>query len=229
LQEWLTRPRIEPLRDGVRVVVAGPPNSGKSSLLNAIAGSERAIVTAVPGTTRDHIEVPLALGGIPILLTDTAGLRATDEPVERIGVERSQALIEGADVLLWLGEPGEAPEHPRLVEVHSKCDLPEREKAPRGSLPVSAVTGEGIGALLERVAEIAAALLPGEGALALNRRQAIHIEEAKSALARASKADNVVTAAEDLRFARGAFDRLTGRAGLEDVLDALFARFCLGK
>jgi tRNA modification GTPase len=229
LQLWLARPRIEPLRDGVRIVVAGPPNSGKSSLVNVIAGSERAIVTDIPGTTRDHIEVPLALGGIPVVLTDTAGLRATDELVERIGVERSQALIESADVLLWLGEPDETPPHPRLLLVHAKCDLPERNSAPVGSISVSSLTGEGIAHLLERVGEVAAFLLPGEDALALNRRQATHLEEASAALSRAGSATDIVTAAEDLRLARSAFDRLTGRAGVEDVLDALFSRFCLGK
>jgi tRNA modification GTPase len=229
LGEWLERPRIEPLRDGVRVVVAGPPNSGKSSLVNAIAGFERAIVTDIPGTTRDHIEVPLALGGIPILLTDTAGLRDSDEPVERIGVERSNALIAGADVVLWLGEPEEAPEHSRLVLVHAKCDLPARSEAPAGSLAVSSVTGEGVARMLECAAERAASLLPGEDALALNRRQATHVEEAHGALARAAAAADVVVVAEELRLARGAFDRLTGRAGVEDVLDALFSRFCLGK
>jgi tRNA modification GTPase len=229
LQSWLARPRIEPLRDGVRVVVAGPPNAGKSSLLNAIAGTERAIVTDIPGTTRDHIEVPLALGGIPVLLTDTAGLRASDEPIERIGVERSEALIEAADILLWLGEPDAAPAHPRLVLVHARCDVPERREVPPGSAPVSSVTGDGVGALLERVAQLAASLLPGEGAPALNRRQAAHIEEAHAALIRASDAGDIVTLAEELRFARGAFDRLTGKAGVEDVLDALFSRFCLGK
>ena len=229
LEEWLARPRVEPLRDGVRVVVAGPPNSGKSSLVNAIAGSERAIVTAIPGTTRDHIEVPLALGGIPIVLTDTAGLRASDEPVEKIGVERSHALIAVADVLLWLGEPGDTPEHPRRVRVHAKCDLPERGAAPDGSLAVSALTGEGLAALLERVSEAAATLLPDEDALALNRRQATHLDEARQALSRAADSADIVTAAEELRLARSAFDRLTGRAGVEDVLDALFSRFCLGK
>ena len=229
LQEWLVRPRIEPLRDGVRVVVVGPPNAGKSSLLNAIAGAERAIVTDIPGTTRDHIEVPLAIGGIPLLLTDTAGLRVSDEPVERLGVERSEALIEAADILLWLGEPDAAPPHGRVIRIHAKCDLGDRREVPPGSIPVSSVTGEGIGALLERVAELAASLLPGEVALALNRRQAVHLEEAYAALACAATASEIVTLAEELRLARAAFDRLTGRAGVEDVLDALFSRFCLGK
>ncbi|HVL78324.1 MAG TPA: tRNA uridine-5-carboxymethylaminomethyl(34) synthesis GTPase MnmE [Sphingomicrobium sp.] len=103
LGTWLDRPRIEPLKDGIKVVVAGPPNAGKSSLINAIAGQERAIVTDIPGTTRDHIEVPLAIAGVPVLLTDTAGLRESDNQVEQIGVERARALMEGADILLWPG------------------------------------------------------------------------------------------------------------------------------
>ena len=229
LQSWLERPRMEPLRDGIRVVVAGPPNSGKSSLVNAIAGSERAIVTDIPGTTRDHIEVPLSLGGIPVLLTDTAGLRKSDELVERIGVERSHALIAGADILLWLGQPAEAPGHARLVKLHGKNDLPERQAAPDGSLAISSMTGAGIAALLERVHELAATLFPAEDAIALNRRQALHLAEASEAMARAATSANVVTVAEDMRLARGAFDRLTGKASVENVLDALFSRFCLGK
>ena len=229
LQTWLERPRMEPLRDGVPVVVAGPPNSGKSSLVNAIAGAERAIVTPIPGTTRDHIEVPLALGGLPIVLTDTAGLRATDDPVERIGVARSHDLVAAAGVLLWLGNPDEAPGHPRLIRVHGKADLAERAAAPPGSLAVSAMTGAGIGPLLDEVRRLAGSLLPSEDAIALNRRQAAHLDEAHEAIARAAAGDDVITVAEDLRLARGAFDRLTGRASVENVLDALFSRFCLGK
>ncbi|HEX6071605.1 MAG TPA: tRNA uridine-5-carboxymethylaminomethyl(34) synthesis GTPase MnmE, partial [Sphingomicrobium sp.] len=155
LREWLGRPRAEPLKDGVRIVVAGPPNAGKSSLLNAIVGQDRAIVTDVPGTTRDLIEVPLALDGIPILLTDTAGLRETADQVEAIGVSRAQALVDSADVLLWLGTPDDAPNHPRLVRVHSKADLPGRRAPPAGSLAVSARTGMGLGALSEKIAELA--------------------------------------------------------------------------
>ena len=227
LQEWLARPRAEPLKDGVRVVVAGPPNAGKSSLLNAIAGQERAIVTDVPGTTRDHIEVPLALAGIPVLLTDTAGLRETGDAVEAIGVSRAAALVEAADVLLWLGEPEETPAHPRAIKVHAKADV--RAPAPRGSVAVSALTGEGLKTLLEEVATVARSLLPSEDAIALNRRQARHIGEAAAALAAAAGTQDLVIAADELRQARSAFDRLTGRAGVEDVLDALFSRFCLGK
>ena len=229
LQQWLDRPRVEPLKDGVRVVVAGPPNAGKSSLINAITGEERAIVTDVPGTTRDHIEVPLSLGGVPIRLTDTAGLREGADPVEAIGVERACRLVESADVLVWLGDPDEAPTHPRLILVHAKADLVDRAAAPEGSLPVSALTGQGLAELLEQSERLARSVLPAEDAIALNRRQAQHLAEAAEALYGAASADDLVLIAEDLRLARGAFDRLTGRAGVEDVLDALFSRFCLGK
>ena len=229
LDEWLTRPRVEPLKDGVRVVVAGPPNVGKSSLINAIAGQERAIVTDIPGTTRDHIEVPLSLGGMPILLTDTAGLRASTELVERIGIDRARSLIEGADVLLWLGEPNDAPDHPRRILIHPRMDLPRRGTAPEGSIGVSSVTGAGLKQMLDDVAALASSLLPGDGAIALNRRQAAHLAEAREALEAASSTDDFVLVAECVRAARAAFDQLTGRAGLEDVLDALFGRFCLGK
>lgn len=229
LEQWLRRPRIEPLKDGVRVVVAGPPNAGKSSLINAIAGEERAIVTDVPGTTRDHIEVPLSLGGVPIRLTDTAGLRETSDQVEAIGVERAAKLVEAADVLLWLGGPEGAPAHPRLVIVHAKSDLPDRGLVPAWVLPVSSLTHSGLLPLLERVEAEARAVLPAEDGIALNRRQAQLIGEAHRALTTAASVRDFVLVAENLRQARLAFDRLTGLAGLEDVLDALFSRFCLGK
>jgi len=227
LRAWLERPRMETLKDGVRVVVAGPPNAGKSSLINVIAGGERAIVTDVPGTTRDHIEVPLALNGIPILLIDTAGLRDTEDAVEAIGVARSERLVDAADILVWLGEPGEAPAHERLIRVHSQAD--RRPPAPQGSIAVSSLTGEGVSDLLKRVTAVARDLLPREEAIALNRRQALHIAEAADALDEAAIDREVVLLAEHLRLARTAFDRLTGRAGVEDMLDALLGRFCLGK
>ena len=229
LRAWLARPRVEKLKDGVRIVVAGPPNAGKSSLLNAIAGEERAIVTEIPGTTRDHIEVALGLGGVPILLTDTAGLRETVDPVEAIGVARAESMAASADVLVWLGALEEVPNHPRTIVVHAKADLPERDEVPDRALAVSSLTGAGVSDLLEKMESLARALLPDEGAIALNRRQAKHLEEAADALEDCGRSAELILVAESLRLARTAFDRLTGRAGVEDVLDALFARFCLGK
>jgi tRNA modification GTPase len=229
LQEWLDRPPVERLKDGIRVVVAGPPNSGKSSLINVIAGEERAIVTDIPGTTRDHIEVPLALDGVPLLLTDTAGLRVSADEVEIIGVARAARLIEAADLLVWLGDADNMPDRPQRILVHSRADLPGRETVPDGALAVSAHSGLGLAELLKRIGILARSLLPSEGAIALNQRQRQHLEEAVSALSNASASLEMVIIAEDLRLARSAFDRLTGKAGVEDVLDALFSRFCLGK
>lgn len=230
LAQWLGRPRAEPLRDGIRVVIAGPPNTGKSSLLNVITGSERAIVTDVPGTTRDHIEVPIALSGVPIRLTDTAGLRDSGELVEQIGVDRARRLLELADILLWLGETRDVPDHPHLIPVHSRADLPGREAVPRGALAVSSVTGTGIAELTCAIVDAARSLLPSENEIAMNRRQADCLTRARDSLEGAEQAGgDLVIAAEALRQARAAFERLTGRAGVEDLLDALFGRFCLGK
>jgi tRNA modification GTPase len=229
LSAWLARPRIEPLRDGIRVVVAGPTNAGKSSLVNAIAESERAIVTEIPGTTRDTIEVPLAIGGVPCVLVDTAGLRDTEDHVERIGIDRARGEFASADILLWLGQADGAPEHDRLILVHSKADRPERAAAPAGSIGVSAVTRAGLDALIARIAELSRTLLPGEDALALNRRQATALAEVEKDLREASATPDIVLVADHLRSARNGLDRLTGRAGVEDMLDALFGRFCLGK
>jgi len=229
LRQWLARPRLEPLKAGVRVVIAGPPNAGKSSLLNAMAGSERAIVTDIPGTTRDHIEVPLSISGLPILLTDTAGLRQSTELVEQLGIDRARSLIELADVLVWLGDPRDTPSHARPILAHPRCDLADRRIAPVGSIGVSSKSGEGLERLMEALTSHVQALLPTDGALAFNRRQAAHIEEIHAALQQASLVTDPVIVAESLRNARRALDRLTGRAGVEDVLDALFGRFCLGK
>ena len=211
------------------MVVAGPPNVGKSSLINAIAGQERAIVTEVPGTTRDFIEVPLSIAGVPILLTDTAGLRDTFEPVERLGVDRTRSLLDSANILLWMGEPQDAPAANCLIRVHGRFDLQDRQDVPGGSLPVSSISGQGLNSLLVEIARLAQTLLPPEGEVALNRRQAAHVTEVRNALERSTETDDIVLVAENLRGARSALDQLTGRAGMEDVLDALFGRFCLGK
>jgi tRNA modification GTPase len=157
-------------------------------------------------------------------------LRESADAVEAIGVERAARLVEVADVLLWLGEAADAPGHPRLIRVHAKADLAGRESASEGSIAVSSVTGEGLSKLLRRIEALArGGLLPAEDAIALNRRQAAQLEDARDALEHALGARDPVLIAEDLRLARSAFDRLTGRAGVEEVLDALFSRFCLGK
>ncbi len=228
LESWLARPRLEPLKDGIRIVAAGPPNAGKSSLINALSGIDRAIVSPLPGTTRDYLDIPMAISGTFVLLTDTAGLRVAGDTVEAEGVERAEALIAGADIVLWLGPADEAPEHKRRILLHPKADL---DPAPVGSgaLPISSTTGAGLDELLDRIAALCGKFLPGEDAIALNRRQAGLIGEAAVALRGAASAADLVIIAEELRVVRRAFDRITGRSGVEDLLDALFARFCLGK
>ena len=227
LGEWLKRPRAEPLREGLKVVVAGPPNAGKSSLINAIAGVDRIIVSDSPGTTRDVVEVPLAMSGIALVLTDTAGIRDSDDPIEAEGVLRARARLADADILLWLGNPIESPEHPGLLLIHAKADLGLDHG--RGGLPVSSKTGQGLAELGERLVGIARTMVPSGDDISLNRRQARHVEETFDELVDAARARDAVLQAEHLRLARTALDRMTGRAGVEEMLDALFSRFCLGK
>jgi tRNA modification GTPase len=221
----IATPRVEPLRDGIRVVVAGPPNAGKSSLVNALARSEKAIVTHIPGTTRDLIEVPIAIDGVPFVLVDTAGLRDSDDVVEAIGIERARVETERAELLLWLGGPADAPMRSDLILVAAKADL---EKGREG-LPVSAVTGQGLAELTQVLLDRARQMIPQGDQLALDRRQHDLLGEAQAALARAANLEDPVLIAEELRVARLAIDRISGRAGVEDLLDALFGRFCLGK
>lgn len=218
-------PRVEPLRDGIRVVLAGPPNSGKSSLLNALAQGEKAIVTHIPGTTRDVIEVPVAIGGVPFVLVDTAGLRDSEDVVEAIGIDRARSESERADLLLWLGEADAAPRHEGLILVAAKADVDPA----RPGLPTSALTGKGIGELAEVLVVRARSMLPKGDELALDRRQHHLLAQARDALVRASEVREPVLVAEELRLARLAIDRIAGRTGVEDLLDSLFGRFCLGK
>ena len=226
MAKLLTAPRVEPLRDGVRVVVAGPPNAGKSSLVNALAQSERAIVTATPGTTRDVIEVPLAISGIPFVLVDTAGLRESSDEVEAIGIGRAQEEAGRADILLWLGDPEALPDHAGALQLAAKADLP---RAATTGLAISSLTGVGLTALLEQLLERARSLLPKGDELALDRRQNDLLGIALEALRRGTALEDPVLVAEELRIARASIDRISGRAGVEELLDALFGRFCLGK
>ena len=228
LAEWLARPRTEALKDGIRVVAAGPPNTGKSSLINSLTGNDRAIVTSVAGTTRDVIEVPLAIGGVPFVLVDTAGLRSSEDEIEQIGVARAEAEARRADILLWLGEPGDAPDHGGLIKIHSRADLPGRELAPGGGIAVSSTTGAGVSDLVDQLIRRARYILPAEDQVTLNRRQAVCLAGAEIAL-RDAAVGKIEIIADALRRARESFDRITGRSGVDDMLDALFGRFCLGK
>jgi tRNA modification GTPase len=230
IEQQLARPSAERLRDGIRVVLAGPPNVGKSTLLNAIVGREAAITAATAGTTRDIIEAPVAIGGTAFLLTDTAGLRESDEAVERIGVERAQAALGSADIILWLGEPAACPDRTRAIMVHARADLPGREEAAAGAdVAVSAASGRGIPELIALIQRRTVALLPVEGELALNRRQRELLAECAAALRLAEGKRDLLLIAEASRLALVSLDRLTGRAGVEDMLDRLFGAFCIGK
>lgn len=222
------RPPVERLRDGLRVVLAGPPNAGKSTLLNAMIERDAAIVSPIAGTTRDRIEAPIVRGGTAYLLIDTAGLaESTADPIEAIGIDRARAALEEADMLLWLGDTP-PPEHPTVLWLHARADLSGRETAGKDLL-VSAATGEGLEALWSRIDALAANLLPPPDLLALNRRQRDLAAAAAETLGRAAMQYDLLLLAEELRSARHAFDAITGSAGVEAMLDALFARFCIGK
>lgn len=225
--ELLARPPAERLRDGVRVVIAGPPNAGKSTLLNAIVGREAAITSTIEGTTRDLIEAPVGIGGLPFVLVDSAGLRAAGDEIEAIGVERAEAAVAAADLVLWLGEPDAAPERSGVIKVRPRSDVIGPSDA--ADLSVSAVTGAGMDALVARLIDAARQLLPGEGEVAANQRQREALASALSHIEQAGVEADLLIAAEELRQARMALDRITGRGGVEDMLDALFGRFCIGK
>ena len=222
----LDAPSAERLRDGVRVVLAGPPNAGKSTLLNALVGREAAIVSDIAGTTRDRIEVPAAIDGVAFLFTDTAGLREeTGDAVEAIGIDRARAALDAADIILWLGEPDALPRADAIL-VAAQSD---RVADDRPGLSLSARTGEGMAALVALLQQRARALLPGEGDYALHRRQRDLVGQLLDHLHAARAARDLLVTAEELRLGRSVVDSLTGQAGTEDMLDRLFSGFCIGK
>ena len=228
LSQWLARPRAEQLREGYRVVVAGPPNAGKSTLFNVLVEAEAAIATPIPGTTRDVLTRPVAYSGIPFLFADTAGLHdAVDDEVEAIGIERALEALDRADLVLWLGPEGAGPEG--AWEVTAQIDRGDAlaKTAPRHR--ISATTGAGIAALKDDLIATARAALPGPGDAALNERQHMHLRHAQRALAAARHEHDSLLTAEALRVARLSFDALLGRTTTEDMLDTLFGRFCIGK
>ena len=226
----LAEPGVERLRDGIRVVLAGPPNAGKSTLLNALAEREAAIVSPLAGTTRDRIEAPVMREGVAYLLTDTAGLHDTpSDIVEEIGIARAQEALDQADLVLWLDDaPPPASVVPHIL-IHPRADAAGRDAVASERLRVSARTGIGVAQLWDRIAEAARAMLPASDAIPLNRRQRDLASLAAAALQSAGEGNDPLLIAEDLRHALRAFDRITGAADVEAMLDTLFGRFCIGK
>lgn len=227
LRAWVERPRAEMLKEGFRVVLGGPPNAGKSTLFNALVEYEAAITAEVAGTTRDVLSRTVAMRGIPFQFFDTAGLRDAGDSIEAIGVERAHGALADADLVLWLGDEGQGPA--RSWEIEAQCDKPDHTPKSGARHVVSALTGEGLDALRADLAETAASAMPRPGEVALNARQHMLVAEAERAIAQSGRHSDPLLAAEELRLARLAFDALLGRTTTEDMLDAVFGRFCIGK
>ena len=246
------------LREGLQVVLAGQPNVGKSSLLNALAGAELAIVTAIPGTTRDKVSQTIQIEGVPLHITDTAGLRADDEAgdeVERIGIGRSWAAIADADAVIFLhditrsGQPGyEAAEAAiaerlasvapsRILQVHNKCDSPPAGgmlALPTGAIALSARTGAGLDALRQALLQRAGWQTSTEGVYIARKRHLLALQRCaahlQAARDHAASGDAALDLfAEELRLAHGALSEITGAFTSDDLLGEIFAGFCIGK
>lgn len=224
----LRQPPVERLHDGIRVVLAGPPNSGKSTLLNAMTQRDAAIVSPIAGTTRDRIDVSVQRNGIAYRVTDTAGLApTTDDAIERIGIERARVAIGAADIVLWLGDEA-GPDD--AIAVHARADEPGRESMPAArDVAVSGVTGYGMDMLWRAIERRSTDLLPRLDTIALNSRQRALACAAAMALEQAVAMDDLLLIAEEVRQARVALDAITGHSDTEAMLDALFGKFCLGK
>lgn len=237
--------RGEILRDGFRVAILGAPNAGKSSLLNALARRDAAIVSEEAGTTRDVIDVRLDLGGLPVVVSDTAGVRATEGAVEREGIRRSLRAASEADLVLWLFEPGHEDPPAEVsreildsaLKVQTKVDLigPVQVTRP-ADLAISTKTGQGVEDLVRRLTEIAAARLgdtPARdaGPPLTRMRHRAALDACREVLVDLKSADWSATElrAEDVRRAAHALGRITGRVDVEDVLGEIFGRFCIGK
>ena len=244
------------LKSGVRTAIVGRPNAGKSSLLNALVGYDRAIVTDIPGTTRDTVEESALCGGTLLRLIDTAGIRDTEDAVEKIGVARSRAAMENADLVLALVDSSVPPTqedaailemaaaHPVWILIGSKSDLPsspipflqfeEGQHSPAATVSLSSLTGEGLGQLEAAVAALFPAGDPREsGSLLTDQRQEEAARRAKDAIQRADEAltagmtpDVILTDVEDALDALG---ELTGRTAKEEIVSRIFSRFCVGK
>ena len=231
-------------REGAALVLAGRPNVGKSSLLNALLGEERAIVTDVPGTTRDVIEESVNLRGIPVRAIDTAGLRPTGDPVEALGVERTQRQLAAADLVLWILDASEGitPEDAaleaqlaerRVLRVGNKVDLGDRLSSGDPALRISAATGEGLEDLEAAVVASLGADVSPDTILVSNVRHQEKLRAATAALERAIDASDQgfdqAAVALDLKLAAEALGEITGETVTEETITQIFARFCVGK
>ena len=232
--------RGEILRDGFRVVLVGAPNAGKSSLLNALARRDAAIVSEEAGTTRDVIEVGLDLEGYPVIVTDTAGIRETEGAIEREGIRRTLAAARAADLNVWLSETGlDSPpseiSRETLLAVRTKIDL-ESAAGAGSDLAISAKTGAGLAELTGEIARRAKRAMTSSDdpaampAVAQARHRGL-VESASQSLQDflIGSADDLELRAEDVRRAAHALGRITGRVDVEDVLGTFFSRFCIGK
>ena len=223
--------RGERVRDGLVVAIAGPPNAGKSTLLNRLAGREAAIVSPIPGTTRDVLEVHLELAGQAVTLLDTAGLRETADAVEAEGVRRALARAEAADAVLWLSETGEEPPAAFASAIRVRTKTDRGGPVPEGFIGLSSATDYGLDEVVGAIAARAEALCGREPALVTRERQRLALEQAAQHLARATGdfGGHEELRAEDVRLAVRALDETIGRVDVEHVLDALFSTFCIGK
>jgi tRNA modification GTPase len=224
------------LRGGIQVVLIGRPNVGKSSLLNRLAGEERAIVTSIPGTTRDALREPILIEGVPLVVVDTAGLRESRDEIERLGMQRTQAELERADLVIAVFEASrgrdELPDLPAApnIEVYNKLDLAPGFVPPGDAIAVSAKTGEGLEALRQRILRAAGWSSSGEPVFLARERHLRALAEASTHLAAAAReAQRWEFFAEELRLAHAALGRITGEFNADDLLGEIFARFCIGK
>jgi tRNA modification GTPase len=234
IDELITESRgsavAERIRDGFEVAIVGPPNIGKSTLLNALAGRDAAITSEIAGTTRDVIEVRMDLRGLPVTILDTAGLRDTDDIVESIGVQRALDRARDADMRVFLGDGGTIygglTAHQDDIVLIGKVDL-------KGGDGISGLTGEGVSALVDRIADVLAKRASG-AATAIRERHRLAIDRAIMSLESAqveisNGSDRSELAAEELRMAVRALDSLVGRVDVEHILDEIFINFCIGK
>lgn len=228
------------LREGIKVALVGAPNVGKSSLLNYLAGDAIAIVTDVPGTTRDAIAVEVSIDGIPVTLTDTAGIRSTQDQVERIGIGRALKTAEQADLLivihdLTVNNP-ESHSHLRLPEniprisVFNKADLVSMSRAPlQGTLYISAKTGLGIEQLREMIVEKAGVSAFSDSSFSARQRHILALEEALEHVRHSQVLESSELVAEELRLAGYALGGITGKITADELLGHIFSTFCIGK